>query len=122
MRERRERGDGGHHDEDRAPFLGAGCPRDPGADALGEAGFGQRGGDDEHRGDDDGGLAGEAGQGFAWGQDPGRRQREQRQHRGDVDANLLADEEDQRDGDDREEYELLWGHGLGPAIVIEWPA
>ena len=34
---------------------------------------------------------------------PGRRQREQRQHRGDVDADLLADEEDQRDGDDRQE-------------------
>ena len=30
----------------------------------------------------------------------------------DVDADLLADEQYQRDGDDRQESELLRGHGL----------
>ena len=48
---------------------------------------------------------------------PVAAEREQRQHRRDVDADLLADEEHQRDGDDRQEYELFGSHECDGAIV-----
>ena len=111
MREGRECRDRGHHDEDRAPFAGAGRPRDARTDALGEPRFGQRGRNDEHRGHDDGGFAGEAGKRLDRRQQAGRREREERQHGRDVDADALADEERQRAGDDGQEDDLFVGHG-----------
>ena len=111
VRERRERRDRGHHDEDHPPLTAARGARDAGADPLREAGLRQRRGDDEHRGDDDGGLARKSGERLARSQDARRRECEQRQHRRDVDADLLADEEDQRDGHDRDEDDLFLCHG-----------
>ncbi len=47
----------GYGHDDGAPFTGAGGSRDESADAFGEPGGIEPGGDHEHRGHDDGRLA-----------------------------------------------------------------
>jgi hypothetical protein len=95
-----------HHHRDSAPLALATGAADPGTDALADAGGGQRAGDHEHRGHDDGGFAGEAGQRLLAVQHAGQGQRQQDQHRGDIDPQLLADEQVQATDQDQAEGDL----------------
>src|SRR5690606_4142240 len=84
---------------------------DPLADVLGDAGGGERAGDHEHRGNDDRRLAGEPGQGLVAVEHAGHRERQQDQHRADVDAHAFADEQVQAAGEDQQEKDLVQVHG-----------
>ena len=66
--------------------------------------------DDEYRGYDDGGLAGEAGERFGGCKNSSERQREQRDHGCDVDADALADEQGEGAGEDGQERDVLDVH------------
>src|SRR3546814_4657787 len=67
-------------------------------------------GDHEHGGDDDRRFAGEARQRLVAVEHAGHHQREQDQHRADVDEHALADEQVQSAGEDQQEEDLVHGH------------
>ncbi len=113
MGESGHRGHRRHDDDDGAPLARSRRSRDEGADALREAGGIEAGGDHEHRGHDDGRLARKARQRFGRREDSGEIQGQQGEHRRQVDAHPIADEQRQRSGQDDEKNQLLRVH-VGP--------
>ena len=113
MRKRRQRGGRRHHHRDRAPFAAARRARDARADAIGDAGGREPGGQHEHRRDDDRRFAGEPGQRLFRVQDPAPEVSASRASIATTSTReLLTDEQPQRDPQDRQKKDLLRLHCL----------
>ena len=110
MRERCHRCNGRHYDGDRPRLARAASLGDPITDFLGDARRGEAGTDHENRRNNDRRLAGETAEGFFGIKDPRNDERQQGQHRGHIDAELLRHKKIEGPCEDDEKGNLLDRH------------
>ena len=113
MREGRHQSDRRHQHTDDARVASPGDACDEAPQRLGDAGPIERGAQDEHAGDHDRRLAGEAGQGLAGLEEPARNQSKDDQNGHYVVADPLGREQHEGAKEDGAEEQVLRGQPAG---------